>query len=303
MKYKGIYLALATALISGFAVFLNKFGATEFGEPFLYTTLKNVGVALIFFGIILLPKLWKEIKKLDKKQWLYLWTIGLIGGSVPFLMFFKGITMTSSANAGFIHKTLFIWVSILAFFFLKERLGKIQIFALILLFGGNFMLFGLSSWQFGVSDLLILGATLLWSAEYMFAKKLLKNLSSEVVAWGRMFLGSLILIGFVLATGRGEGMLSITFDQIKWLLVSVPLLFGFVFTWYKALKYAPASTVTCFLVPASLITTFLNSIFITHKYTIEQAGASIIFVVALVLFYKFRPKYHEKPDTVRELRI
>lgn len=297
---KGIYFALATALISGFAVFLNKFGANAFGEPYLYTTFKNIGVALIFFSILCLPKLWRELKNLNKKEWLYLWIVGLVGGSVPFLMFFKGLTMTSSANAAFIHKTLFIWVSIFAFFFLKEKFGRLQILALILLLGGNFLLFGFKSWQFGIGELLALGATLLWSVEYMFAKKLLKNLSSEIVAWGRMFLGSLILIGFILATGRAENMLALNLGQLKWLLISVPLLFGFVFTWYKALKYAPASVVTCFLVPASLITTLLNSIFITHQYSLRQACASLIFVAALVLVYKFRLKPNEKlvPETI-----
>lgn len=300
MENKGIYFALGTALISGFAVFFNKFGAKAFGEPYLYTTLKNIGVALIFFGILLLPKIWKEIKILDKKQWLYLWIIGFIGGSIPFLLFFKGITLTSSANVAFIHKTLFIWVSILAFFFLKEKLGRLQVLALILLFGGNLLLFGFSAWQFGLGELLVLGATLLWSVEYMFAKKILKNVSSEVVAWGRMFFGSLILITFILITGRGEAIFSINLDQTKWLFLTSPILFGFVFMWYKALKYAPASTVTCFLIPASLITTLLNSIFVTHKYSLEQIGTSLIFTIALIIFYKFRPKLETNEITATE---
>ena len=49
--------------------------------------------------------------------------IGVIGGSVPFILFFNGLAMASAPSAAFIHKTLFVWVVLLAVPFLGERLG------------------------------------------------------------------------------------------------------------------------------------------------------------------------------------
>lgn len=281
---------MATAVISGFAVFFNKFAGKAFSDSGVFTTLKNIPVAVLFLGIIFLPKFFKELKILNKTQWTYLLLIGVVGGAIPFLMFFKGLALASAANAAFIHKTLFIWVGVLAVIFLKEKLGRMQIAAFGLLFLGNLILGGLKSWQFGAGEILVLGATLLWSVEYILAKKVLSAVSSEIVGWARMFFGSIFLVLFLIATGRVEGLLSVSLLQTKWILLSSALLFGYVFIWYKALKMERASLVTCFLVPASLITTLLNSIFVTGRFSLEQAGAGILFAASLVLLFKHRPQ-------------
>ena len=288
MKNKGIYLALATAVISGFAIFLNKFAAKAFGNPYVFTTWKNLPVGLLFLAIVLSPMFWKQIKALSKKQWFYLLLVGVIGGSIPFLLFFKGLTMVSSGNAALIHKTLFIWAGVLAVIFLKEKLGRLQLLAIGVLFAGNFVLLGFKGWNFGIGDALIFGATLFWSVEYIFAKKLLKDVASEIVAWGRMFLGSIIIVGFMAATGRMEAVLSVEWSALKWLLISSVLLFGYVFTWYKALKYEAVSVVTVALVPASLLTTLLNSIFVTGVFSLKQLIVSLLFAGGVFVFYKYR---------------
>lgn len=288
MHNKGIYFALAATIVSGFAIFINKFAGKVFFDSSVFTTYKNIPVAIAFLGIIFLPKFFKELKMLNKKQWIYLLLIGAVGGSIPFLLFFKGLTLTSAVSAAFIQKTLFIWVGLLAFFFLKEKLGRMQVVAFGLLILGNLVLGGFSSWKFGLGEALVLGATFLWSIEYILAKKVLAGVSSEVVGWARMFFGSVILVLFLIATGRGGEMLAFSAVQVKWILLSSALLFVYVFVWYKALKFESASVVTCVLVPASLITTILSSIFVTGRYSLEQALAGILFSASLVLLFKFR---------------
>ena len=49
--------------------------------------------------------------------------IGVLGGGVAFLLFFSGLAMASAPTAAFIHKTMFIWVALMAGPFLGERLG------------------------------------------------------------------------------------------------------------------------------------------------------------------------------------
>ena len=55
-------------------------------------------------------------------QWGALAPIGVIGGSVPFVLFFEGLARASSPQAAFLHKTLVLWVALLAVVVLGERL-------------------------------------------------------------------------------------------------------------------------------------------------------------------------------------
>lgn len=188
---KGFYLVLGTALISGLANFFNKSGMQALGkDAFQYTTLKNIVVALILTLIILTPFIFKKLKALNKKDWLKLSLIGLIGGSIPFLLFFKGLSLTSPVSASFIHKTLFIWVAILALPILKEKLSKLQFVALGVLFVGNIIFNGFSGLTFGYAEILILIATLLWSLENVIAKIALKSIDSP---YNCFLLGDLFL--------------------------------------------------------------------------------------------------------------
>jgi len=124
-KYrKGVYFALATAIISGFSIYINKFAVMEMKDPFIFTTVKNLAVAALLFAFLILPKALPELRALSRKQWLTLGAIGCVGGSIPFLLFFYGLSLGTAGGAALVHKTLFIWVAILAVFFLGERLGR-----------------------------------------------------------------------------------------------------------------------------------------------------------------------------------
>lgn len=287
-KNKGLYLVLGTALISGVSVFLNKFAVTAISNSDVFTASKNIAVGLILTGIILTPFLFNKLKTVTRQEWLKLGLVGLIGGSVPFLLFFKGLSLTSATSAAFIHKTLFIWVSILAIWFLKEKIGKLQYLAIGLIFLGNFTLLGFNFISYGYGELLVLMATLMWAIEFVIAKKVLKNVDSEIVAWARMFFGSIILLVYLAITSQIQDLISLNMNQLSWVIISSVLLLGYVLTWYKALKYLPAVTVTSILVLASPITTCLD-IINTNKFNIYQIGGSLIITLAcIVLIYSVR---------------
>ncbi len=287
---KGLYLVLSTAVISGFAMFFSSFATKAVGNSHVYTTAKNIIVGLILTGLVLTPFIMPKLKKIRPADWLKLILIAVIGGSIPFLLFFKAVSLASSSvNTAFIHKTLFIWVSLLAVWFLKERLGKLQYLALVLLFLGNFILLGFKTISFGYPEMLVLLATLMWAVEFVIAKKVLKNIEPEIVAWARMFFGSIILMGFIVYIGKAGDLLALNLNQWLWVAFTSVLLLAYVLTWYKALKYLPAVTVTSILVLASPITTTLNNIFVSHKYSFDQVLSSLCIILATGLFiYSFK---------------
>jgi drug/metabolite transporter (DMT)-like permease len=67
---------------------------------------------------------------LTPAQWLAWIGLGVIGGGVPFLLFFQGLSTASAASASLVQKSLFLWVALLAVPLLKERLGSWQVLGL-----------------------------------------------------------------------------------------------------------------------------------------------------------------------------
>ncbi len=257
MREKGLILVFSTAVISGFSIFINKYSVSVI-NPYIFTFLKNAMVVLMLSGFIFLLKDWKLLAGLTKKQWLRLLVIGLVGGSVPFLLFFKGLSITSAAQGAFIHKTMFIYAAILAVIFLKEKISKeFLIGAMLLLIGSALSLKALPT-SFGKGDLFILSAAVLWAIENLISKYTLKELPGRVVAWGRMFFGSIFIFIYLIFTSQIGLVGNLGLTQIIWILITSVLLFSYVFTWYGGLKYVPLSTATAVLILGSPITTLLS---------------------------------------------
>lgn len=283
---KGILLALGTALISGVSIYVNKFGVAQVSDPFVYTTVKNTVVALGLLAAVLALGSLQEFRTFTRRQW-FLWLgIGVIGGSIPFLLFFQGLSMASAASASLIQKTLFIWVALLAVPFLGEKLGVWQVAGLSVLAVGVYFLQPLTNWTWGAGETLILIATLLWAVETILAKKLLSGVSARAAALGRMGVGVLLMWSFLVLTGRTATALALNTMQWFWVLVTAVFLMGYVWTWYSALKLAPASVVTTVLVLGGLITVALTAV-LENKWTAVPApwviGLIIIGVLAFLM--------------------
>ena len=282
---KGLYLALVTALISGFSVYINSFGVKQVPDPFVFTTAKNLLVGLALAALVLAPSAWRELQGLSRKQWLSLVALGMVGGSVPFLLFFYGLSQATAASAAFIHKTLFIWVAILAVPFLKERLGKLQIGALGVLVLGHLVLVGRpASWALGTAELFTLLATLLWAVEAVVAKRIMAGVSARVAALGRMGFGSLAMLGFLVLSGRVDTLVSMNGIQWGWVVLTSVFLLGYVTSYYGALKHAPATLVSSVLVLGSVITSLLYAVFSTRTYSAEQVVGFLLIVGAAGLW-------------------
>ncbi|OGY26131.1 MAG: hypothetical protein A2Z24_01930 [Candidatus Woykebacteria bacterium RBG_16_44_10] len=281
---KGLLLVFSTAIISGFSIFINKFGAGEF-NPYLFVFLKNLLVAFLLVGLLLGLKEFKNLKKLAKKDWLILSIIGLVGGSIPFLLFFKGLSLTTAANGAFIHKTMFIYVAILAGVFLKEKMPNRLLIAGAFLLMGN--LYFLKFLPGGVQqgDLLVLAATLFWATENIISKRALKTLSPAIVAFGRMGIGSVFILLFLILTGNIQAMSKLTPLHFQWILISGALLFGYVTTWYTGLKYVNVSTAATVLLLGSPITSLLTFIFQGQPFSQTQLIGSglLVFGVAFAI--------------------
>ena len=280
---KGFKLALITAGFSGVAVFLNSLTVKAVGDALVFTMVKNLGVALIIGLVLLRQKInWSVVKA----NWPVLLAIGVIGGSLPFYLFFQGLTLTNAVTGALIHKTLIFWVALWAIPMLKEKISLKQWLALGVIFGSNLVIGGLPQLQWGKGEWMILAATILWAVENIIAKITLKRVAVDVVVGARMILGSLILLVAVIASGKLGLIFKLNNTQWLMTIMSIGLLTGYVMTWYQALKAAPVTLVATVLTLATIITNILSGIFITHSLRIELIYQTILLVAGGWFFVK-----------------
>jgi drug/metabolite transporter (DMT)-like permease len=293
----GIVLALVTAAISGFAVFLNGYAVKHVGDASAYTTAKN-GVAALILLLLAVPTLRSAAepgrpapRPRSRRDWLALTLVGVVGGSVAFVLFFEGLARASSTQAAFIHKTLVVWVALLAVPLLHERLTWLHWAAIALLLGGQAVLIGgVDEISAGSGEAMIFAATLLWSVEVVLVKYVLRSIAAPTLAAARLGIGTLILVAYVALSGRLDELTGYGGEQWAWVLLTGVVLAGYVATWYAALARAQAVDVTAVLVLAAIVTALLNAGF--EDAALDGVGLGLIALGGgLIALRTLRPRF------------
>lgn len=287
----GIGLALAAAVISGVSVWVNAMAVKAFGDAILYTTVKNLIAAALLLAIAATLTTRTSHQGLTwprgMRQLLGLSFVGVVGGGVAFVLFFQGLALTTASSAGFIQKTLVIWVAILAVSFLRERFGWMHVAAIALLVVGQLLAAGgVAMPVLSTGEALIFFATLLWAIEVVIAKWLLAGLSPMTVAVARMGVGSVALIAFSATTGHMAVLGSLAASQWAWVALTGLILTAYVSTWLFALARAQATDVTAMLVCGAVITAILNTGAQPAALAPAATGLALIAAggIALVMF-------------------
>ena len=256
----GIGLAAVTALVSGFSVFVNASAVRAFSDPVLFTTLKNgvAAIALTAIALAVVDRAPARVRSLSPRSLAGLVVIGIIGGGIPFVLFFTGLANASAPAAAIIHKTLFVWVALLAAFLLRERLGALQIGALAVLVVAQLLILPADGLAWTAGEWMIAAATGMWAVEVIVAKRLLRDVPSPIAAAARMGIGLVLLLGWVAVSGGLAGIGALGVEQWAWVLATGGLLTAYVASWYAALSRAPASAVTAILTIGAPITAALQ---------------------------------------------
>ncbi|MEW5989322.1 MAG: DMT family transporter [Chloroflexota bacterium] len=259
-KQNGIYLALVTATISGVSIYLNKFAVQAVPDAVLLTTLKNtvVGLALVGYLILTGRRAWRSGSSGKRTTWMGLAALSVLGGSLPFLLFFQGLASAAAPSAALVHKSLFLWVALLAIPLLGERPGRWTLAGLALLTLGQLLNGWPLGWGWSSGETLILLATWLWAAETILARLLLPAVPTGVAAAARMAGGAVLMWLYLVASGQAGRVVTLSFVQWGWVLLTSAFLLGYVTTWYAALKRAPATIVTSALTLGAVVTVILG---------------------------------------------
>jgi drug/metabolite transporter (DMT)-like permease len=280
----GTFLALVTAVISGFSIFANKWFVVDL-EPAVFTAVRAVIVGLVFLILSFAFGSWKR-KERSSLNWGALFVIGIIGGGIAFLLFFSGLKLTTVGRAAFLNKTLPIYVTLFAFIFLKEKISKKQIGALVLMIAGTIVLVSATIsprilWlNPELGDVLIVAAAVLWAIESVIAKKIMRDGEHNfVVSFARMFFGAVFLFGFLFVVGKLDELAVLTARQWFNILISTALLFGYVLTFYWSIRYINVSKAATILLLAPIITLILGVVFFGEPLPALQIVGSVLILV------------------------
>jgi drug/metabolite transporter (DMT)-like permease len=295
----GTTLAFFTAIISGFAIFANKIFIVNL-DPTVFTALRSIIIGSIFF-VLAIAKSNFKIGVMKKFSWKYLIIIGLIGGGLAFLLFFTGLKLTTSGRAAFLHKTLPLYITLLAFVFLREKITRKQQAALLLMLVGTCILYfskipPSQLWANpSLGDLLVISAVIFWAIENVIAKKVMRMKESNfVVSFGRMFFGSLFLFSAAIMLGKANLFLMITPEQFYNILFSTAILFGYVLFYYWSLKYINVSKASTILLISPVITLILGITFLSEPTTSMQLLGSAIILIGAYLISSVKSEFEAR---------
>ncbi|MFH1474146.1 MAG: DMT family transporter [Candidatus Aenigmatarchaeota archaeon] len=274
----GVLLAVLTALVSGFSIVANKFFLVSL-DPTLFTALRTFFVGMGFF-LISFYKNKFSLKDFNKVSWKMLLAIGVVAG-FAFLAFFNGLKITTAGRAAFLHKLLPLFVTVLAFFFLKEKITRKQVYAMLVMILGTYLIsYSAITFDVAFGDLLIIVATILFAVENIMSKYAMTNKESNfVVSFCRMFFASLVLLSIVLLAGNYDQLLLLNYEQILYIGTSISLLFLYVLFWYYSISLIKVSKASTLLLLSPFISLFMSFMLLGEAFLPLQILGSVLILV------------------------
>lgn len=190
------YIAVAVIMFTSFEVVL-KFIAGQINPVQL--TLCRFAIGFIFLLPVALHNLKKREKQLDGKTMAYFALLGLIGIALCMPILQMAVSYTNSSVAAVMFSCNPVFVTLLAFFLLKEPIKPRHIAALALEILGTVVI--ISPWNTklnmtGVA--LALLSTLLFSLYGVMGKRKVAEFGGAVVTCFSFFFGSLIVLALIL---------------------------------------------------------------------------------------------------------
>lgn len=243
-------LVLCLLAASTFVSFAKVLSGT-FSPLSLVFVSESLNALFIFFSFGLLPTL-KRLSQLHKAQFVPLLAMGMLSGVMGPMLWFFGLEMTSAVNASLFAKSDIIFVLILAYFVLGERIERVHFLSIAAVLCGVLFV-TLRGFNQGITlqpgDFIVIAGTLCYASSNIVYRKFLIHLEPQIALLIRCFTA----IGFILALSPFAELQ--LFEQLaRFPLELLPALIGFAFIsrflnsmlFYEACAYLPAVTISLF---------------------------------------------------------
>ncbi len=208
--------------------------------------------------------------------------VGLVGTVFAPLMYFLGLTQTLAVNATLIAHLQPLFVAILGFLLLKEKLHRqdlattiLIIFAVILITGRTAE--NLANLRLGsLGDLVVLFATFGWAIVAIPGKQLTREVNSAVIVGHRFLIASIAFIPILLYLNQ------LIVSSVYQVLLGVVVGLGYIF-YYEGLKRLKASQVALAELSSPFFAAILAWNFLGEKTAPMQVMGAILLMLGLYI--------------------
>ncbi len=278
-----VFLIFATALWGGNIVGA-KIASNVALEPIKLSFFRNLVVI-----IILLPFVFHKISiiyEIFKKNWKIIIVFSIL--SVSIFNTFMNIALTTSSVISTSLMPAFApsMIIVLSFFIFNSKISFLQFIGIIISFIGfiNIIIrgniFNLSSFNFVVGDIWMLGCVSCWALYSSLIRKMPKEIDNISFLFLIFFIGNIFVIPFYIFESSINQSFTIN-EQYGWLLVLYcgigPALISYLL-WIKAIKIIGANNSGLFLNLIPIFSSLISIIFLKEKLELFHiVGALLIF--------------------------
>ena len=280
-----VYSSTVTILIS-FSIFFRKIALIKDVPP-ITLLIQFVLIASIILNINLILFQRRYIKKIRNIQCRE-WKNTFFAGAFLFFAYFTsnyGLRFTTSINYSFLNKSNLIFIPLLAFLFLQEKITKEKIFLAFTFFTGIYLV--TTSGQFIIphfGDLLVIIATFFFSSFTIINKNLVKILEPEIVSWGILSWAAIfaLILSFILKINVFSS-IGILFVFLSGLAEALIILFI-----NKTIRITSMTYYVMMTMFVPVINSILGILFLNETVNFIQLIGGIILMISGIMVQRLR---------------
>lgn len=264
-------------LIWGFNFVVMKV-ANFYFSPETFATYRIVLGAAILFAFAMLRK----IPAPPRKDWIWIFLVGALNIALALMLCQYSFKFLPAGLVSMLNYTMPIWVSILAYFFLNEKLTRKKIFGIVLSLLGAAVLMNVNVNGNFSAMLIPLAAAIAWAVGNVIMKAKLSKIQPLVLTTWQMVAGAILLAIYTFGFGEVEA---------NWTLTSVAcLLYNSVvasalafFLWAYVLEHMDASKASISVLGVPVVGVLSGVIFLGEPLTIFIVIGMIMVLAGIVL--------------------
>ncbi|MFA5050347.1 MAG: DMT family transporter [Candidatus Micrarchaeia archaeon] len=292
-----VYL-LGVSLFYGLLIVIQKMGLNFGIDPLLFSFLRSL--IIIPLSIILFFPQLKKLRFVKKHKLGELFILG-VASSIGILVLFFGQNMTTAVNAGFLIRLTPLFVIPFSYILLKEKPSNNSIFFMFVMLVGAFLLTTngkMETLQLG--DLLIFFVAGIVAFQNVLAKRIMRNVPTDVVIFFRIFISSILII-LIVPVFLKVKIEHMNYEYFGYITITAILYILSVICQYRAIKLVgPFITTTLFLIGSLFSAGFAYLLLGETLSLVQWLGASAILIGGIFLIKKYNNN-NNKPEKSIEI--
>ena len=281
-KRRAIILTGVASVLWGTSFPAIKIGL-KYVDAYMFVFLRFFLASIIMFFVVLMKKN-HGFEFVKRKT---IWFLGIANG-VAYLFQYVGMNSTSASKSSLLVNLSAIWVAVLSWLIMKEKLGSKRAAGIFLGVLGVFLITTNLDFQtLGqgaiMGDLLVLFSGIVWAFFTVYNKQLVSNARDVIqpITWV-LFVTLLPLIPFLFFSTSTPFQMPIE----AWLAIAYTAIFCWVipyYLWSEGLKYISAVNSTIILLAEVIVALAISSIFLNETLTLIS-GIGAFLIIAAIIF-------------------